>query len=426
MTTLDIPGSPGGLEALAGQLENAANDIDAVRDRVATNGLDGEWNGQAADAFRSTLHRLPGELGTVSGAFGDATGTIRSFAGRLAELQQQAQWYEEKLEESERDLREANARHDEATANLRSATRAQTAAADPVSLHAAKQLVERGESMARQALADVEDIGGKLSQLNSGADSIRHEYEEAIRSCCSALEAANPPGESMWSGLRHGFDDMTGGAIRLGSAVWRGADRGLHDAEKDLDEAGHFAIKEFDYYWAGVRRIIVDTTNVLSDTTLILGVVMGAAGVIAVATGAGAPLGAALIAGAGVELEANEAISKEGYGLAAAGDAVAVGTSQTEAEKAEYRRIAPEDTLSLAMSWVPGGEDLPKPGERVLLKPVTETLGRAVLNWETGNVAQKVLNDAESLQLQRPAIAPPLEVPSVFRIVLPSPASAVA
>src|ERR1039458_1049514 len=120
MTAVDIPGSPGGLDALAGQLENAANDINAVRDRVATNGLDGEWSGQAADAFRSTLHRLPGELATVGGAFGDAMGTIRSFAGRLAGLQQQAQWYDEKLEESERDLQEANARHDQATESLRS------------------------------------------------------------------------------------------------------------------------------------------------------------------------------------------------------------------------------------------------------------------------------------------------------------------
>lgn len=413
MTTLDIPGSPGGLEALAGQLENAANDIDAVRDRVATNGLDGEWSGQAADAFRSTLHRLPGELATVSGAFGDATGTIRSFAGRLAELQQQARWYEEKLEESERDLREANARHDEATANLRSASRAQAAAADPVSLHAAKQVVERGESMVRQALADVEDIGGELSQLNSGADSIRREYEEAIRSCCSALEAANPPGESMWSGLRHGFDEMTGGAIRLGGAVWRGTDRGLHDAEKGLDDAAHFTLTDFDYYWAGARRIIVDTTVGLSDATLAIAgaaIALGLA-VTAGTVGAGALADVPLGAIAAVALTVNEFVSKIGYGVAAGGDLIAETTSQTKAEKDEYRKILPEDDVSLGASFIPGGKD----GE-----PLVKRLGKDVLDWGLGDGAQRGLHGVEDIEPVQPLISPSLTAPSVFRIVLPS------
>ena len=33
-------------------INNAANDIDSVRDRVATNGLEGTWSGSAADALR--------------------------------------------------------------------------------------------------------------------------------------------------------------------------------------------------------------------------------------------------------------------------------------------------------------------------------------------------------------------------------------
>jgi len=339
MTAVDIPGSPGGLDALAGQLENAANDINAVRDRVATNGLDGEWSGQAADAFRSTLHRLPGELATVGGAFGDAMGTIRSFAGRLSELQQQAQWYDEKLEESERDLQQANARHDQATESLRSANRAQAAAADPVSLHAAKQAVERGESMVRQAITDVEDLGGEVSQLNSGADSIRREYEEAVRSSCSALEAACPPGENVWSGLRHGFDDMTGGAILLGGAVWRGADRGLHDTEKGLEDAAHFTVHEFDEHWGEIRRVLADVGQGLMVAGVIAGIVL-----LTAATGGGdIPF---LITAAPLAIAAFGAADS---GAILEGDDIEATTGDAS-EKKQYGRLLPGDAFNVALS----------------------------------------------------------------------------
>jgi uncharacterized protein YukE len=355
MTTLDIPGSPGGLEALAGQLENAANDINAVRDRVATNGLDGEWSGQAADAFRSTLHRLPSELATVSGAFGDAMGTIRNFAGRLAELQQQAQWYDEKLEESERDLRQANERHDEAIADLRSANRVQAAAADPVSLHAAKQVVERGESTVRQAIADVEDIGGKVSQLNSGADSIRREYEEVVRSCCSALEAASPPGESMWSGLRHGFDDMTGGAILLGGAVWRGTDRGLHDAEKDVKDVVHFTVHEFDEHWSDIRIGLE-----------VVGYALAAAAVIAILAGVTVTTG-------GVDIPfLIGALSVADAGAIFEGDDFEAQTGDAS-ERKQYGRDLPGDAFNVVVSGLGVFARMPEDASKTLQLGLTVT-----------------------------------------------------
>ncbi len=379
MTTLDIPGSPGGLDALAGQLENAANDIDSVRDRVATNGLEGEWSGQAADAFRSTLHRLPGELATVGGAFGDAMGTIRSFAGRLAELQQQAQWCQEKMEESERDLQAANARHDEAVEGLRDANRAQVAATDPVSLTEAKQAVVLGESMVRQAIADVEDIGGQISQLNSGADSIRREYEEAVRSCCSALEAASPPGESMWSGLRHGFDDMTGGAILLGGAVWHGADRGFHDAEKDLDKAGHFAIHEFDEHWGEIRNVLVDVGKGL----MIAGVIAAVALVTVGSGGADVPF---LLAAAPLTLAAFGAADD---GAIFEGDDIEAETGDAS-EKKRYSRLLPGDAFNLGMAsfgvltGVAGGGSYVSDLRTTVTEDVIEEVGDRKINQDMG------------------------------------------
>jgi uncharacterized protein YukE len=383
MTTVDIPGNPGALETLAGQLENAANDINSVRERVAANGLEGEWSGQAADAFRSTLHRLPGELGAVAGAFGDAMGTIRSFAGRLAELQQQARWYDEKLEESERALREANARHDEATENLRGATRAEVTASDPVSLHVAKQAVERGQSLVRQAITDVEDLGGELSQLNSGADSIRREYEAAVRSCSSALDAACPPGDSVWSGLRHGFDDMTGGAIVLGGAVWRGADRGLHDAEEGVADAGRLAVHEFDEHWGEIRRVLADVGQGL----MLAGVIAGVVFLTAASGGTDIPF---LVAAAPLALAAFGAADE---GTILEGDDIEATTGDAS-ERSQYGRDLPGDVFDVALAAfgvLTGG--VGDTAEAVNVGTATFDLGTTVTEDVVGEVDLHLINE---------------------------------
>jgi uncharacterized protein YukE len=411
MTTIDIPGSPGGLDALAGQLENAANDIDAVRDRVATNGLDGEWSGQAADAFRSTLHRLPGELATVGGAFGEAMGTIRNFAGRLAELQQQAQWYQEKMEESEHDLQAANQRHDEAAMSLRNANRAQAVAADPVSLSAAKQAVDLGESMVRQALADVEDIGGQISQLNSGADSIRREYEEAVRSTCSALDAACPPGESLWSGLRHGFDDMTGGAILLGGAAWRGADRGFRDAEKDVKDVAHFTVHEFDEHWGELRSVLVDVGTGL----MIAGVVAGVALLTAVTMGTDIPflLGAAPLALAAFGA-ADEGTILEGDDIEA--------TTGNASEREQYGRLLPGDmfNVGLAAFGVLTGGALSDAADVVDVGSATFDLVTSATEDVAGEVDHHLINENMGVPADENEYVEPELIPSFRQYVEPA------
>ncbi len=411
MTSIDIPGSPGGLDALAGQLENAANDINAVGDRVATNGLDGEWSGQAADAFRSTLHRLPGELTTVGGAFGDAMGTIRSFAGRLAELQQQAQWYQEKMEESERDLQAANARHDEAAEGLRNANRAQAAATDPVSLNAAKQAVDLGESMVRQAIADVEDIGGQISQLNSGTDSIRREYEEAVRSSCSALDAACPPGESLWSGLRHGFDDMTGGAIRLGGAVWRGADRDVHDAERDVKDVAHFTVHEFDEHWGELRSVLAEVGTGL----MIAGVVAGVVLLTAVTMGADVPflLGAAPLALA--------AFGAADAGTILEGDDIEATTGDAS-EREQYGRLLPGDVFNvgLAAFGVLTGGALGDAADVVDVGAATFDVATTVTEDVAGEVDHHLINENMGVPADENEYVNPALVQSVRQYVEPT------
>jgi uncharacterized protein YukE len=264
MGDVEIPGSPGGLDALAGQLHAAAGDIGAVTNRVASNGLEGAWSGQAADAFRSSLHQLPGELGKVGTAFTDAAGAITQFAAKLAELQEKARWYNEHVANVEQELRDADARNEQAQTTLDKARLEHSLATDPVSLSTTSRAVSLGESFVRQAASDMEDAEGSLAQLISGGNGVRGEYESAVRVCCAALDAARDGGGSLLSGWRRDFDRMAGDSWHLGGTLWRTTDRGMHDVGDDLDRIAHVAARDFDEHWGVMREVLEDAGMVLA------------------------------------------------------------------------------------------------------------------------------------------------------------------
>ncbi len=240
MAEISIPGSPGGLQSLVSQLRTAAASVAAVQDRVASNGLHGSWSGQASDAFRSTLHEFPGELGPIVTAFGDAGQALAAFAGRLEQLQEQARWCEGQMENAQQELRAANARHAAAQTKLSAARLAHSAAADPVSLHTAQSAVNLGENLVRQAGADIEDIGSAVARLRSQAQAILNEYEDVVRACASSLDSArHAGGRSLTGWIGSHVGRLLGHAERDLAVWWRYGDRVVDEAEDLVDVPSH-------------------------------------------------------------------------------------------------------------------------------------------------------------------------------------------
>jgi uncharacterized protein YukE/surface antigen len=182
-----IPGEPGGLDAIASQLQSASTDIASVQERVAVNGLQGSWTGHAADAFRSSLDKLPGELGTVARAFEAASDSVRGFAGQLADFQSNASYCANRIRALEEDLQSAQRRHDEAQARVESARLRESVASDPISLKTAVDAVKDGLSQLRLALDDLEASHGELQRIRREAQNNREDYEQAVRACGAAL-----------------------------------------------------------------------------------------------------------------------------------------------------------------------------------------------------------------------------------------------
>ncbi len=184
-----IPGDTEGLDGIAKRLRAARSDVTHVQDRVAANGLQ-DWTGEAADRFRSSLERLPGELGNAAGAFDDAATGISRFAGELTGFQERAGDYAMRIREHEEAANAAQQRHDEAQTKVDAARQQQSEATDPVSLKAAGDALDLGLSLWRQALSDLEEHRGEIESLRRQAYENREQYDRAARVCCTTLGRA--------------------------------------------------------------------------------------------------------------------------------------------------------------------------------------------------------------------------------------------
>jgi uncharacterized protein YukE len=342
-----IPGDPGGLVALAAQLQTASSDVASVQERVATNGLQGSWSGAAAEAFRGSLNKLPGELAKVATAFGDASRSVSTFAGTLEELQANASKYATEITDLHVELRGAQVRQDEAQTRVAAARLAHSLASDPFSLHTAAAALNVGLGIEQTAVAEVEEIGAEIARFVSLAESNRITYEDAVRTCCAAFGSAYEGGTSSFGAWAERHARSVAGLLE-GSwgAVRREGDRVAHDAETDVvhatrdveheaDAATHAALTDLDRHWTQIRGQILRVSADLSNATLIANIALPilAITVTAASGGALAPLGLAMIA-ADADINAADTVATNAASAAVVGgDAIEAARGSRVAEQ---------------------------------------------------------------------------------------------
>ena len=238
-----IPGDPVGLRALATQLQSAGSDVEAVQNRVATNGLQGAWSGSAADAFRASLDKLPGELAKVAAAFGDASLSVTNFAEIVAELQANASYYASQVSNGQAELEAAQARHAAAETKLAAARFAHSVATEPFSLRAAANALSLATSLTRQAVADIEETSSTIERFVRAAETNRTEYDNAVRACCTGLGVAYDTGTrsfGAWAdgharGLFGHFESSWHAVVRQGGKARKEAETELGHVARDVE-----------------------------------------------------------------------------------------------------------------------------------------------------------------------------------------------
>jgi uncharacterized protein YukE len=432
-----IPGDPGGLSGLASQLGAAAGEIGAVQGRVAANGLGGSWSGTAAEAFRSSLDELPGELAKVAHAFGDAGHAISAFAARLADLQQRARWYNQQLESARNDLAAAEARRGSAQMELRAAQQRQRAAHDPASLHAAQSAVGLGETRLGQAVAQVDDASARISRLESAGATLRDEYDQAVRACCAALDSARHSGSHSllgWVGNQvKGMGEFVEGGV---ATLWHGAANLAEDAEEGAEHLVDAGLRELDEHWGEWRHALLVADDWIGSATFSIGLGLAVAGG-AVLVFAPGPAKAAALPFLALDedvIAVGSTLQKIDEGLIFAGDG-----AEARRGKRRYQDELDNDLVRLGDSAIGGkvvgsalgkvkpiraaGSKLVSRAKRDLDPKAAKAIGKDlkdvgknIKDLVGGKISDGAVDDAP-----RALITAPLEVPTPFTIKLPVP-----
>lgn len=215
------PGSVEGVDEVVTAFTRVSTRVDSVRHGLRRAGGDvsiAEWRGDAADAFRARIDKLPAELDLISVSFGLGASALRTYAEALRTAQAEAlrvgvaaRLASDDAHRAERARNQAQADIDSVTGRVRAARRqrdhaqAQWASAtDPATratllsgLESARAQVRRLESDLRSVTADRDrrererlEAVDRLDRQRREAAAIRQRVREAASTAVAALRRA--------------------------------------------------------------------------------------------------------------------------------------------------------------------------------------------------------------------------------------------
>ena len=188
-----LPGNPDDLDHLAGVLDDYVDGATDAARHLRT--LDsGNWVGEAADAFWSSVEDMLKRLDAAGVAFEEASLSLRSYSATLREAQADVRRALSLLEEADAETRAWGARNaDVLVANL---TSPYTGSPVPVSSD------DPGESLRRQAGTLVAEAKDRVAAAAKHAADRLH---------TAADHAPNKPG--FWQRRWHNATEFAGGAV---------------------------------------------------------------------------------------------------------------------------------------------------------------------------------------------------------------------
>src|ERR1700744_3701154 len=117
-----LSASPSEVASLAAQFRRVAQQ--AETSAAALRGGDGTWTGGAADAFRTQLGKLPGDLDKVQQSYGEVAQALDTYEAELGTLQSQFRSLSTQLSDARASLSSANTQLSNAKSDLTTASQA--------------------------------------------------------------------------------------------------------------------------------------------------------------------------------------------------------------------------------------------------------------------------------------------------------------
>jgi hypothetical protein len=194
---------------VAGQAQTSATAL-----RGAQN--DATWTGQAADAFRTQLSKLPGDLDNVHQSYGEVAGALDTYESQLGPIQSQFRSLSIQLTDARGSLSSAQGQLSSAKTDLSTATSAPHATSStPAVVNAHSALQAASGSLGR--------LQGEVSGLESRGYHLLDEFDTIRGHAHSTVSnaAGIAPSQSWLSGALHSIGNFVEDVGKgIGKSVW--------------------------------------------------------------------------------------------------------------------------------------------------------------------------------------------------------------
>jgi hypothetical protein len=249
-----LAAEPSEVGALAGAFQRVASQAQSTSAALRGAHGDATWTGQAADAFRTQLGQLPGDLDKVERSYQEVGSALDAYEGQLGPIKSQFQQVISQIEAAQGSLTSAQGQLTTAQGSLSTATSAPHA--KPTS-----PAVVSAHSAVQTASAQVGRLQGELSGLESRGFGLLDEFDTARGRARSAVSGAAgiAPSESWLAGALSAVGNfVVGVAEGIGKSVW------------DLI-SGH-AIENFIEHpgWASLGELVKDIAVTASLVALVV------------------------------------------------------------------------------------------------------------------------------------------------------------
>ena len=352
--------SPDEIDNLAGFLQRVSGQAqDAAAGLRGAHG-DATWTGGAADAFRAKLGKLPGDLSTVQGSYGDAAQALRTYATNVApirsqfqSLAQQLQGAQSQLTSAQHTLAGAQSALSSARSNLTTAQTAPKAKPTDPAVTTASRAVTNAQTGVSSAQGTVSRLSGEVSGLDTRGCQLLDEFDTVRGQCVSALKRAGSAAPQHHSSL---FGDL----VSIGSDIVHGVAGVATSLWKHIKDLPAAAVNLWEHpSWEALGRFAEDlgaaaTVVALAATAVVAPEALLAGGAEEAAAGAAEGGVAAAEEGGAAAAEEGAAGAAE-EGAAGASEGGAAGASeggQEEAQTAGSRFISGAKTVQSYSSGV--------------------------------------------------------------------------
>ena len=204
-----LSADPGEVASLAAQFRSVAQRAEASAAALRGAHGDGNWTGGAADAFRTQLGKLPGDLDKVQESYGQVAQALDTYEGQLQTLQRQFRSLSTQLTSARASLSSANTQLASAKSDLNTATKAPHATSSTPA-------VVNAHTAVSSASGAVGNLQGEVSGLESRGFHILDEFDFDRGRARSAVSGAAgiAPSHSWLSGVFHAIGNFVVGAVK--------------------------------------------------------------------------------------------------------------------------------------------------------------------------------------------------------------------